>query len=173
MNKDDKTFEEVIRERTATRKFKSTQVPKEKLNQILEAGRLAPTAKNLQPQKILVVSSTMGLEKIDKVTPCRFNAPTVLVVCSDKNIAWKNKDYSSYEIDASIVATHMMLESTNVGVDNIWVLMFDKDQLKKEFNLSDSLEPVCLIPLGFKALDYLGNPQHSIRKSINELVEYI
>lgn len=166
-------FEKVIMRRTATRKFKDKQISKEKLERILESGRLAPTAKNLQPQKILVVQSKEGIEKIDKITPCRFGAPTVLVVCSDKNIAWTKKDYSNYEMDACIVATHMMLEATNVGIDNIWIEMFDGDELKKEFNLPENIEVICLLPLGYASDDYKGNPLHTVRKKINEIVEFI
>lgn len=173
MNMKSNDFEKVIRERTATRKYKSEQIPQEKLDLILEAGRLAPTAKNLQPQKILVVQSQKGLEKIDKISPCRFGAPTVLVVCSDKSVAWTKKNYSSYETDACIVATHMMLEATNVGIDNIWIEMFDSDMLKKEFNLDENIEPICLLPLGYAADDYKGNPLHNKRKELSELVQNV
>lgn len=165
-------FEKVIRERTAIRKFKDEQIKKEELDSILEAGRLAPTAKNIQPQKIYVVQSKEGIEKIDKASPCRYNAPTVLVVCSDKDIAFKKEDYSTYEMDACIVATHMMLEATNVGLGSIWIEFFDAKKLKQEFNLDSNIEPICLIPLGYVADDYNGNPMHSIRKNIKEMVEY-
>lgn len=170
---DSKDFETVIRDRTATRKFKDKKVEMEKINKILEAGRLAPTAKNLQPQKIYVATSAEALEKIDKVSPCRYGAPTVLIVCSDKSMAFTKDGYSTYEMDASIVATHMMLEATNVGIDNIWIEMFDKEELKKEFNLADNVEPICLIPLGYKADDYKGNPLHNQRKDLKETVEFI
>ena len=165
-------FEKVIRERTAIRKFKDEQIKKEELDSILEAGRLAPTAKNIQPQKIYVVQSKEGIEKIDKSSPCRYNATTVLVVCSDKDIAFKKEDYSTYEMDACIVATHMMLEATNVGLGSIWIEFFDAKKLKQEFNLDSNIEPICLIPLGYVADDYNGNPMHSIRKNIKEMVEY-
>ncbi len=112
-------FETVIKNRTATRKFKIDKVERSKIVKILKAGRLAPTAKNLQPQKIYVIESEQALSKIDKVTPCRYGAPICLLICSDKNIAWKNNDYSSYEADAAIVATHMLLEATNLGLGNI------------------------------------------------------
>lgn len=165
-------FEYVIKNRTATRKFQNKKVEKEIIEKILEVGRLAPTAKNQQPQKIYVVESEKGLAKIDKASPCRYNAQTVLLVCSDKNIAWNKDEYSTYEMDASIVATHLILGATNYGIDNIWVEMFDKDVLKKEFNLEESVEPVCLIPLGYKTEDYTGNPMHNKRKEIKEFVEY-
>ena len=170
-NKND--FEEIIRKRTATRKFKSDKVSSIDLEKILESGRLAPTAKNLQPQKIFVVQSEDGLEKIDKVSPCRYGAPVVLIVCSDKNIAWSKNDNSSYEIDASIVATHMMLEATNLGIDSVWVGMFDNKKLKKEFNLDNNIEPICLLPLGYASDDYAGNPMHNQRKELKEIVKYL
>ena len=171
--KDNQDFETVIKTRTATRKFKDKLVEDEKINKILEAGRLAPTAKNFQPQKIYVAKSKEALEKIDKVSPCRYNAPTVLIVCSDKSIAWAKDDYSTYEMDACIVATHMMLEATNIGIDNICIEMFDKVALKQEFNLSDNIEPICLIPIGYKTDDCPVNPMHNKRKDLSETVKFI
>lgn len=170
---DSKDFETVIRERTATRKFKDKKVEMEKINKILEAGRLAPTAKNLQPQKIYVAASDESLKKIDKVSPCRYEAPVVLIVCSDKQVAFTKDGYSTYEMDASIVATHMMLEATNIGIDNIWIEMFEQKALKQEFNLADNIEPICLIPLGYKADDYKGNPFHNQRKDLQETAKFI
>lgn len=166
-------FETVVKNRTATRKFKEEKISEEILNKILEIGRLAPTAKNQQPQKIYVANSKEGLEKIDKASPCRYNAQTVLLVCSDKNIACKLGDDSTYEMDGCIVATHLMLAATNYGVDNIWIKFFDKDILKKEFDLAPNVEPICLIPLGYKSDDYEGNPAHNQRKKIKETVEFV
>ena len=166
-------FETIIRERTATRKFKNQKIETEKLNKILEAGRLSPTAKNMQPQKIYVASSSEALEKIDQVSPCRYGAATVLIVCSDKSIAWSKDDYSTYEMDACIVATHMMLEATNTGVDNIWIEMFDKEKLKELFNLGETIEPICLIPLGYRTDDCPENPMHNKRKDLSDTVEFV
>ena len=75
-------------------------------------------------------------------------------------------------MDACIVATHMMLEATNVGLGSIWIEFFDGEKLKKEFDLGKNIEPICLIPLGYVADDYNGNPMHNNRKSLNEIVEY-
>ena len=165
-------FENVIKERCATRSFGSKKVEQEKIEKILEAGRLAPTAKNIQPIKIYVVNSDEGLNKIDKCSPCRYGANTVLIVCGDKDNAFRKDDYSTYEMDSCIVATHMILEATNIGVDNIWVELFDKDILKKEFNIPDNLIPVCLLPLGYKSENCPESPNHNIRKNIEEIVEY-
>ena len=166
-------FERVIRERISVRKFKNLQVSKEQLDKILEAGRIAPTAKNIQPHRIFVVQSEEGLKKIDSVSPCRYNAPTVLIICANTKEAFVKGTHSTYEMDASIVATHIMLEATNVGVDNIWIKYFDEEKLKTVFELDEGIEPVCLIPLGYRTEDYSGSPYHLKRKSIEEIVKYI
>lgn len=166
-------FEKVIKERFSTRKFKNEMISDDILNKILEAGNLAPTAKNMQPQKIYVVRSKEGIDKIDQISPCRYNAQVVLLICSDKNIAWTKKNYSSYEMDATIVATHMILEATNLGVNSVWVDMFDNELAKELFNLDDGIEPICLMPLGYKEDDVVPSPMHNTRKELNEIVEYI
>ena len=165
-------FEEVIRKRTAIRKFSDKELEKEKLDKILEAGRLAPTAKNNQPIKIYVVQSNEGIDKIDKATKCRYGAKTVLIICGNKEQSFKKDDFTTYEMDSCIVATHIMLEATNLGVDNIWIEAFDENILRKEFSILEELVPVCLLPLGYKAEDCPMNPLHNIRKSIEDIIEY-
>lgn len=164
-------FEKVIKERFSTRKFSDKKVEKEKLAKILEAARLAPTAKNLQAFKIYVVESREGIEKIDKATRCRYNAPTVLVICGDKN-GYSHGNHSYVDIDTSIVTTHLMLAATNEGIDNIWIGLFEPDIIKEEFNLPDNLIPVNLLPIGYKTDDFKPSPMHTTRKNLEELVEY-
>ena len=164
-------FEKVIRERTATRKFSNKLVEKDIIDKILEAGRIAPTAKNLQPIKIYVVQSEEGLKKLDKATPCRYGSPIVLLVCGDKEKSYVKDDVPIYQMDATIVATHMMLEATNLNVDNIWIESFDEKILRDEFNIPSEFIPICLLPLGYKASDCPINPLHTKRKNIEDLVE--
>ena len=166
-------FENVIRERHATRKFSIDKVEKDLLDKILEAGRIAPTAKNIQPIKIYVLSSQESLEKLDKATPCRYGASTVLLVCGDMENAYHKGDYSTYEMDSVIVATHMMLEATNLGVSNIWIEMFDEEVLRKEFSIPTNYKPICLIPLGYEDEKCPPSPNHSKRKDLDEIVEYL
>lgn len=165
-------FEEVIKKRMATRLFSDKKIEEETLYKILEAGRIAPTAKNIQPFKIFVLQSDKAIKSLDKATPCRYGSHCVLLVCGDKEKAYSKKDYSTYEMDATIVATHMMLCATSLGVDNIWIEMFDANILKEEFDLPDNLVPVCLLPLGYKAKLCPPSPLHKIRKSIDKLVEF-
>jgi len=172
-------FEQVIRDRFAARKFSDKEIEAEKLDAILEAWRIAPTAKNLQPIKIYVIRSAEWLAKLDKASPCRYGANTVLLVCGDKETAFMKKDatrtldvHSTYEMDACIVATHMLLEATNQWLGNIWVELFDEKIMREEFDIPENLVPVCLLPMGYKAEDCPMNPNHSIRKSMDEIVKY-
>ena len=81
-----------LKERKSTRLFSKKQVEQEKLDIILEAGRIAPTAKNLQPYKVYVVQSAEGLDKIDKATKCRYNSPCVLMICGNKDTTYVKND---------------------------------------------------------------------------------
>ena len=165
-------FEEIIRKRTSVRKFCDKKLEQEKLDKILEAGRLAPTAKNSQPIKIYVIQSNESVKKLDQATRCRYGANTVLIICGNKKEAYHKGDYTTYEMDSCIVATHMMLEATNLNVDNIWIEYFDENILREKFNIPEEYTPVCLLSLGYKAEDCPINPLHDKRKSIEDLVEY-
>ncbi len=166
-------FNEVIRKRTATRKFSDKKLAEVDIKKILEVGNLAPTAKNYQPQLIYVIVSKEGLEKIDKITPCRYNAQCCLLVCSDKNKAFHINEFSTFEIDATIVATHMILEATDLNIDSTWIEAFDKNEVKEAFNLDESIDPVCIINLGYKTDDCPENSLHNQRKELNEIVKYV
>ena len=145
------------------------------MNQILEAGRLAPTAKNLQEQKIYVVESESGLAKIDEATPCRYGASTVLVVAFDKNnvFVYPGEKRNSGVEDATIVATHMMLAATNVGVDSCWLNYLDPDKLAKSLGLPDNEEVLMVMDLGYATVDTKPLENHYNRKAIDETVKYI
>ena len=132
-------FTEVVRNRYSCKNFDAGKaVDAAKLTEILEAGRVAPTAKNFQEQKIYVIQSAEGLAKIDKATPCRYNAPTCLVVAFDRTnvFTYPGGRRDSGVEDATIVATHMILAAANAGVDSCWVNFFDPEQLAKELGLS-------------------------------------
>ena len=168
-------FTEVVKKRYSCKKFDGRKVEKEKLNDILEAGRLAPTAKNLQEQKIYVVESEDGLAKIDSVTPCRYGASTVLVVAYDKNnvFVYPGEKRDSGVEDASIVATHMILAAANVGVDSCWINFFDPAKLAKALNLPDNEEVLMVMNLGYAAPDTKPLDSHKNRKAMEEIVRYI
>ena len=166
-------FDELIRKRCSTRKFQNKELAKDILEKILEAGNVAPTARNMQPQKIYVIQSEEGISKIDQVTRCRYGSPVGLLVCADKTACWQMNGYGSYEMDATIVATHMMLEATNLGVDSLWVRWFDADKTKEVFVLDENIEPICFLFLGYRTSDCPESPGHHKRKDLSQIVSYI
>ena len=168
-------FKEVIRNRYSCKKYSDRQVETEKLEAILEAGRLAPTAKNLQEQHIYVIQSPEMLAKIDAVTPCRYGAPTVVAVAFDKNNVFTypgGKRDSGVE-DASIVATHMILAAADEGVNSCWLNYFDPDQVATQLGLPENEEILMLMDLGYAAEGAGPLPNHGSRKALAETVSYL
>ena len=168
-------FTDVVKNRYACKKYDGTQISAVQLDAILEAGRLAPTAKNLQGQRIYVVQSAAGLAKIDALTPCRYGAPTVLVVAYDKNsvFVFPGGKANSGEEDASIVATHMMLAATNAGVDSCWLNFFDPEAVAKALHLPENEQVLMLLDLGHAAPDAGPLPNHTSRKPLAKTVKYL
>ena len=168
-------FKEVVKNRYSCKKYNGVKVEQEKLEAILEAGRLAPTAKNLQEQHIYVVQTEEMLAKIDALTPCRYNAPTVLVVAFDKNNVFSypgGKRDSGVE-DATIVATHMILAAEDEGVDSCWVNFFDPEKAAEVLGLPENEEVLMLMDLGYAAEGAGPLPNHESRKPLSETVTYI
>ena len=168
-------FKEVVKNRYSCKKFNGVRVEKEKLEAILEAGRLAPTAKNLQEQHIYVVQSEEMLAKIDALTPCRYNAPTVLVVAFDKDnvFTYPGEKRDSGVEDASIVATHMILAAKDEGVDSCWVNFFDPDKAAEALGLPENEEVLMLMDLGYAAEGAGPLPNHGSRKPLEETVTFL
>lgn len=168
-------FETIIKSRYSVRKFLKKPIEKETLKKILETGRLAPTAKNLQPQKIYVLESSEALEKLNTV--CKsFDAPVVLMVCCDLNQVWKSpleEGYHTAEMDCSIVSTYMMLEATQLGIGSCWVRYFNKDLLKQTFELPENIDPVSLLLIGYPSVDSKPSVLHGQRKELNETVQFL
>ena len=168
-------FKEVVKNRYSCKKYSEKQVESEKLTAILEAGRLAPTAKNLQEQHIYVIRSAEMLAKIDELTPCRYGAPTVLVVAFDKNNVFTypgGKRDSGVE-DASIVATHLTLAAANEGVDSCWLNFFDPDKAADILGLPENEEVLMLLDLGYAAEGAGPLPNHESRKPLADTVTYL
>ena len=168
-------FKEVIRIRYSCKKYSDRSVEPEKLNAILEAGRLAPTAKNLQEQHVYVVQSAEGLAKIDSVTPCRYGAPMVLVVAFDKHnvFTYPGEKRDSGVEDATIVATQMILAAADEGVNSCWINYFDPEKMAEAFDLPENEEVLMVMDLGYAAEGAGPLAGHSSRKPLSETVSYL
>lgn len=159
-------FSELIAERHSVRSYVPKKIEVEKRSAILEAGRIAPTAANLQPVKVLVIEEKTGLEKLGKAANI-YGAPLALIVCSDRNTAWKRPfdGKRTTDIDASIVTDHMMLKATELGLGSVWICYFKPDVLKSAFNIPDNLEAVNILAVGYS--DEASAPA-KFRKDISE-----
>lgn len=168
-------FTTLVKARYSCKQYSPRPVEPEKLAAILEAGRWAPTAKNLQEQRVYVVQSPEGLAAIDKLTPCRYGAPTVLVVAFDaKNVfTYPGGKRDSGAEDAAIVATHLMLAAADQGVDSCWLNFFDPEQAAQVLGLPDGQEVLMLLDLGYAAPGAGPLPNHASRKSLDETVQYL
>ncbi len=168
-------FLKLCEERYSLRKFDGRRLSDSDINRILEAARLAPTAKNLQPQKIYVINTDESVEKLKKCTKCDYGTKTSFLICYDKNVSWKRdtdgKD--SGDTDASIVAAQMMLEAASIGAGSTWVMWFDAEITSREFNLPKNIIPVAFLVCGYPAEDAQPSPRHTDRKQITETVTFI
>lgn len=167
-------FIDLAKKRYSARSYQNRTVEPEKLNEILEAGRVAPTACNNQPQRIIAVQSPKGLDKIKKAYKT-FGAPLALIVCADYQSSWKRRydGKNSADIDASIITSHMMLCAADIGLDSVWVCAFDPDIIKMEFNIPDHIEPVNILLIGYADADPKSPQRHDEhRKPLNETVFY-
>ena len=167
-------FSNLAESRYSVRKFSEKSVEKEKLDLVLRAGQLAPTACNYQPQRILVINDEDALTKLKKCTPFHFDAPITLLICYDSTVSAKRKfdDKDLGDIDASIVTTHMMLQAADLGLGTTWVEHFDPAIVKKEFSLPDHMVPVALLPMGYPAEDATPSAMHNKRNERNVTVFY-
>lgn len=168
-------FGDVVKNRYSCKKYSSRPVPEEAVKAILEAGRLAPTAKNLQEQHIYLLKSDEALARMDSLTPCRYNAPAVIMVAYDREnvFTYPGEKYNSGAEDAAIVATHLILAACNEGVDSCWVNFYDPDKAAETFGLPENEAVLCFIDLGYAAEGAGPLPNHFSRKEISETVTEI
>lgn len=144
------SFIDIAKKRYSVRSYMDKKVEAEKLEKILEAAHVAPTAANLQPVHLIAVQSEEGLEKIGKAANI-YGAPLAIIVCADHNKAWVRPfdKKQTGDIDASILTDHMMLQATELGLGTVWVCYFKPDVIKKEFELPENLEPVNILVIGY------------------------
>ena len=162
---------QLMEERYSLRAYDARPVEEEKLQRVLEAGRIAPTAKNMQPWKVYVVEKEKDLALLRSLTPCAFDAPVVLMFCGiEAESAHSGFDGHSWDqMDTTIVMTHMMLEAQAQGLGTCIVGWFDSEAVQKAFQLPEEEHLWCLLPMGYPAADAKPGPQHDRRKEMSQL----
>lgn len=170
-----KDFLELAETRYSVRSFADKAIEEDKLEKILRAAQLAPTAANAQPQRIFVFKSENALKAMRATTPFAFNAPVVLLMCADINSAWVGIDgHNSGPIDAAISLTHMMLEAWDLGIGSCWIRGFDKNVISQSLKLPSGLKPIAIMPMGYpseKSKPVKG--WHDSRLALEEFVQVL
>ncbi len=166
-------FLELVKKRYSCRSFSNKEVEREKIMKILEAAKLAPTARNIQPQKILVLTEKEQLEKLSACTQYGWNAPTIMILFYDQSVSYKRDKYDNKEfgdIDISIVTTHMMLEAQYLGLGTTWIGSFDPEKLVETYKIPKNLVPVAILPIGYPSKESEPSKLHFQRKEISDFV---
>ena len=170
-------YTELIRNRESIRNYDPNRpVPLEILKKILESGRLAPSAKNYQPWKFLLISSASLLEKVKACYQRDWikDAPHILVLIGLKNEAWNRgyDGYNSVETDVSIAMTHIILAAENEGVGSCWIAAYDPALLKEALNPGENQQIYAMTPLGYPkpGIQKTGVKK---RKPLDEIVEFL
>ena len=165
-------FNDVLNRRYSCRAFAAQGVEQEKVDRILEAGRMAPTAVNKQPVHIWAVSRPETLEAIKGVTRSNYGAPLLLVVGCRPADAWVRRydGKNGAEVDAAIVATYLMLAAEYEGLATLWVGSFDSALLRDILPSTEGYELVAMINVGYPAPESKPSAMHGVRKLMGELV---
>lgn len=170
-------FQKLVKIRESVRNYDpDRKIERDKLDGILEAGRLAPSAGNRQPWRFYVISSRENLEKIRTCyhQPWFKQAPYVLVVAGKRSDAWTRAadGYNALETDLTIAMDHMILAAAEEGIGTCWIAAFDPEKLKNTGLLDPDEEVFAITPLGYPGKDYRGG-RHKIRKAKEEVVKFI
>lgn len=168
-------FLENAKKRYSVRSYNGKKVETEKLEKIIEAAHVAPTAANLQPVHLLVVQSDEGMAKLSKAGNI-YGAPVAIIVCADHKKAWVRPfdKKQTCDIDATILTDHMMMEATELGLGTVWICYFKPDVISREFHLPENLEPINILAIGYTDDNHADQERHSqTRMPIEALMEIL
>ncbi len=170
------TFLELAKSRYSLRKYQPRPVEEEKLNYILECGRVAPSAANFQPWEIFVVREEEMRSLISTTYSRKWlkEAPVILVFCGDHQAGWKRPDGKDHtDIDVAIIVDHMTLAAAEQGLGTCWICHFDARKCSEILQLPEHLEPIVLLPLGYPGDTPEYHADHLKRKALPEIVKYL
>ena len=162
---------DLISKRYSVRSYKSDPVEADKLQKVLEAARVAPTAANHQAFKIIVITTKGRQPELMRIysRPWFVQAPIVLCICGIPSEAWVRRDGKNYcDVDAAIVMDHLILEATDLGLGTCWIAAFDPVAARQVLGIPEEVEPIAFTPLGYPA----DKPSLKSRKNLEELIKY-
>jgi nitroreductase len=164
-------FNELIRQRYSVRAYKPDPVEDEKLQQVLDAARLAPTAANRQPFQIIVLHTEGRKEELNQIYRREWFSQAPLLICAVgiSRQSWVREDQRRYlDVDVAIVMDHLILAATNLGLGTCWVAAFNENAAREVLGLPDEVSPLIFSPLGYPA----DQPGEKLRKELSELIRY-
>ena len=164
-------FFDLIAKRYSVRAYQSKPVEQEKLNKVLEAANLAPTAANRQPFQIIVIQTRGKEAELKKIYHRDWfsQAPIVICFCALKAEAWSRMDGKDYaDVDATIAMDHLILAAADLGLGTCWVAAFDPKAASEVLGLPDDVESLAFTPLGYPA----DNWRPKRRKLLMEIVRH-
>jgi len=163
-----------LEQRYSCRSFLPDAPTQEQVNAILEAGRIAPTARNLQPQRIWVITKKEDLEKIYSCTPCQYGAPVVFIIGYDTDVAMMHmqarEPWSFGNVDSASALVQMLLKATDLGLATCWIGLYDDMAIRANFPIPENVELRALVFLGTPAEDGEPSPRHTGRLPLDQTV---
>ncbi len=166
-------FADLVRARYSVRSYQKTSVEEKKLELILEAARLAPTAANRQPFQLIVIETAGREQDLRQIYDKDWfvEAPLVLCACGIPEQGWVRNNYDGMNytiVDTAIVVDHITLQAADLGLGTCWVGAFDPQAARELLKLPDRAEPIAFTPLGYPA----DQAKEKVRKPLENLVRY-
>jgi nitroreductase len=164
-------FIELARKRYSARSYRPDPVDDDKLQLVLEAARLAPTAANRQPFRLIVVPTRNRESELLRIykRPWFVQAPVVICICTVPNEAWVRSDGKNYsDVDAAIVMDHLVLAAADLGLGTCWIGAFDPVAAREVLGIPEQASPIAFTPLGYPA----DQPPAKKRKNLDDIVKY-
>ena len=164
-------FFELISTRQSVRSYKPDDISDIELQQVLEAARLAPTAHNSQPLKLIIINSAGREKELRRIYDRDWfvQSPIVICICGIPKQAWVRRDGKDYcEVDVAIAMDHLVLAAAELGLGTCWIADFNPEATREVLGLPDDVIPIVVTPLGYPN----DQPRQKKRKDLNELVSY-
>ena len=162
-------FLDLMKERFSVRAYKAMPVPEAMLTQVVEAGRMAPSAANRQPWHFILVQDAAQRRALGEAYPRDWfwKAPAIIVVCVEPGRAWTRSDGHNYaDVDGAIAMTSMTLCAADLGLGACWIAAFDPAKVRNALGVPSGIEPFALMPVGYPA----DLPREKIRKPLTEVL---